>query len=127
VTEQSPPVTPKDLTAINPAPSSGSPASDVVQAPTEVPYDPAPARENVRGTIALLLVWSMVGVIALVALVGVVTAYNCHVKDACTAETTDLKSIRSVIELVLTPLVGLVGAVTGFYFGEKSGNSKPNS
>ena len=126
MTTESPPIKPKDLTAINPSPSSVSSPSDVVQAPTEIPYDPAPARENVRGTIALLLVWTMVGVIALVALVGVVTAYNCHLKDTCTAETTDLKSIRSVIELVLTPLVGLVGAVTGFYFGEKSASGKAN-
>jgi hypothetical protein len=66
----------------------------------------------------------MVAVIVLVMFVGIVTAYNRHLKDACTAETTDLKSIRSVIELILTPLVGLVGAVTGFYFGEKSASGK---
>jgi hypothetical protein len=120
VTTESSSIKPRDLTEINPAPSSAPSASDLVQAPTEEPYNPAPERENVRGTIALLLVWTLVVLIALVVVVGIVTAYNCHLKDACTAETTDLKSIRAVIELVLTPLVGLVGAVTGFYFGEKS-------
>lgn len=122
MTTESPPVKPKDLTEINPAPASVSPPD--IEAPVEEPYDPAPARENVRGTIALLLVWTMVAVIVLVMFVGIVTAYNCRLKDACTAETTDLKSIRSVIELILTPLVGLVGAVTGFYFGEKSASGK---
>ena len=68
-------------------------------------------------------VWSFLFFIPVV-LIGVLTAYNCHVRDACTAETVDLKSMRSVIELVLTPLVGLVGAVTGFYFGEKSASGK---
>jgi hypothetical protein len=117
VTTESLPVKAKDLTEI-PAPSNVS--SPDIEAPVEEPYDPAPARENVRGMIALLLVCTLVAVIGLVMLVGIVTAYNCNPKDACTAETTELKSIRSVIELVLTPLVGLVGAVTGFYFGEKS-------
>jgi hypothetical protein len=124
VTTESPPVKPKDLTEINPAPSTTSPG-DTVKPPTEVPYDPAPDRENVRALIALLLLGSLVAVIILVVLAGIFTAYSCHVKDACTPETADLKSIRAIIELVLTPLIGLVGAVTGFYFG--SGSAKPGS
>ena len=84
------------------------------------PYDPNPARENIRGTIALWLVWTLVGVITIVVLTGLVTMYGCHVKDSCSPETNELKAVRVVIELVLTPLVGLVGAVTGFYFGEKT-------
>lgn len=123
MTTESPPVQPKDLTEINPAPSSFSPD---IEAPVEEPYDPAPARENVRGRIALLLVWTMVVVIGLVVLIGIVTAYNCRLKDACSVDATDLKSMRAVIELVLTPLIGLVGAVTGFYFGEKSSNGRLN-
>lgn len=123
MTTESPPVQPKDLTEINPAASGASPD---IEAPVEEPYDPAHERENVRGKIALLLVWTMVIVIGLVMLVGIVTAYDCHLKDACSPDATDLKSIRSVIELVLTPLIGLVGAVTGFYFGEKSSNDKAN-
>lgn len=124
---ESPPVKPKDLTEINPAPAGVSSPSDVIQSPTEEPYDPAPARENVRGMIALLLVWTLVAVVALVMIVGIVTAYGCHLKESCTPETADLKSIRAVIELVLTPLVGLVGAVTGFYFGEKSASGRASN
>lgn len=119
-----PSVEPKDLTEINPAPARISSPSDVIQAPIEEPYDPAPARENVRGMIALLLVWTLVAVVALVMIVALIIAYGCRLKDSCSPETADLKSIRSVIELVLTPLVGLVGAVTGFYFGEKSASGR---
>lgn len=85
--------------------------------PKEVPYDAAPVRENVRGKIALLLLYTLVG------LIGVITAYNCHLKDACAPETVELKSVRSVVEIVLAPLIGLAGAVTGFYFGEKSASA----
>jgi hypothetical protein len=114
----------QDLNAINP--QSGTPSQqDVVRPPTEVPYDPGQARETVRGTIALLLLWTLVLAIGCVVVTGIVTAYNCHIKDACTPETIELKSVRSVVELVLTPLIGLVGAVTGFYFGEKSANARP--
>lgn len=83
-------------------------------------YDLAPVRESIRGNIALALVWTLVGLIASVLLIGIVTAYGCHTKDSCTTETSELKTIRVVVEIILTPLVGLVGAVTGFYFGEKS-------
>jgi len=91
----------------------------------EKPYDPTADRETIRGTIALALVRALVCVIAAVVLTGLVTAYACHGGSACNAETMDLKSIRAVIEMVLTPLIGLVGAVTGFYFGEKSASSRP--
>jgi hypothetical protein len=118
-----PPKTPKDLSEIGPA-DHRLPA-DIIAQPFEEPYDPGKDRETVRGTIALLLLWTLVLAIGVVVLTGLVTAYNCHTKEACTPETVELKSIRSVVELVLTPLIGLVGAVTGFYFGEKSANAKP--
>jgi hypothetical protein len=69
------------------------------------------------------LVWTLVGVVGIVVLIGLATAVRCGYSGACTAETIELKSVRVIIELILTPLVGLVGAVTGFYFGEKSGKS----
>ncbi|MEH2587373.1 hypothetical protein [Bradyrhizobium sp. AZCC 1721] len=90
----------------------------------EKPYDPTPDRENIRGTIALWLVWTLVGVVAAVVVTGLITIYGCHVANSCTPETNELKAIRVVIELVLTPLVGLVGAVTGFYFGEKTASAR---
>lgn len=100
------------------------PATGNVGHIVEKPYDPAPERETIRGTIAQALVWTLVGVIAVVILTGLVTAVACHAKDACSADAVELKTIRVVVELVLTPLIGLVGAVTGFYFGEKSTASK---
>ena len=115
----------QDLTTLGAATS----ASGTIQPPAvsqfvDKPYDPTPDRENIRGTIALWLVWTLVGVIAIVVLTGLVTLYGCHLKDSCTPETNELKAVRVVIELVLTPLVGLVGAVTGFYFGEKTASGK---
>lgn len=89
------------------------------------PYDPTPDRENIRGTIALWLIWTLVGVITIVVLTGIVTMHGCHLPNSCSPETNELKAVRVVIELVLTPLVGLVGAVTGFYFGEKTAAGKP--
>lgn len=69
----------------------------------EKPFDPSPARENIRGTIALWLVWTLVGVIGLVVATGLITMYGCHAANSCTPETSELKAIRVVIELVLTP------------------------
>lgn len=102
------------------ATTSPATASQIV----EKPYDPTADRETIRGTIALALVWTLVGVIGAVVVTGLVTIYACHSGATCNAETMDLKTIRAVIELVLTPLIGLVGAVTGFYFGEKSAAGK---
>ena len=31
-----------------------------------------------------------------------------------------VEDLRSVLELIISPVIGIVGAVTGFYFGEKS-------
>ena len=115
----------QDLNTLGGATTAGgatppSIASQIV----EKPYDPTADRETIRGTIALALVWTLVGVITAVVLTGFVTMYACHAGSTCNTETMDLKTIRAVIELVLTPLIGLVGAVTGFYFGEKSASGK---
>jgi hypothetical protein len=105
---------------------AGDPATPSTSKFVEKPYDPAPDRENVRGTIALALVSTLVGVIGVVVLAGLLIETACYSKDACTPETIELKTISKMLELILTPLIGLVGAVTGFYFGEKSatGSSK---
>ena len=87
----------------------------------ERPYDPSPARENIRGRIALLLIWTMVVVIGLVTIVAILTTTGCLKEETkCADDAVNLTSLRVLVELILTPLVGLVGAVTGFYFGEKS-------
>lgn len=84
-------------------------------------YDPAQDRETTRGSIALKLVWTLVGVIGGAMLMALVTTGICSWKNACTVETANLSALKVILEVVLTPLIGLVGAVTGFYFGEKSG------
>jgi hypothetical protein len=43
---------------------------------------------------------------------------------ACSTGLLELKPIRSLGEVLLAPLVGLVGAVTGFYYGEKSATER---
>jgi hypothetical protein len=116
---------PRDLTNIGPAGTTGPGAPSVSASQLiEKNYDPTLDRETIRGTIAQALVWTLVVVIGAVVLTGLVTAYGCHARDTCTADTVELKTIRTVIELVLTPLIGLVGAVTGFYFGEKSASAR---
>jgi hypothetical protein len=76
--------------------------------PEEKPYDPAPEREKKRGLIALVLVSALCGIIVLAfAFIFFVPAANVEL-------------LKSVLEIIFAPIVGLVGAVTGFYFGEKS-------
>lgn len=74
--------------------------------PTE-PYDPAPEREKIRGWIALILICLLVAI--------VVAAFI-----SLWSQWASLKDLKGVLEVVLGPIIGLVGAVTGFYFGEKS-------
>lgn len=115
----------QDLTQLNATPAraaiAGAPSTSII----DEPYDPTRDREEARGKIALALVWTLIGVVAFGALVAVITMWNCvGATPACSAETYRLDPIRAVFELLLTPLVGLVGAVTGFYFGEKSGQPR---
>ncbi len=72
-------------------------------------YNPSKDREKIRGTIALILVWALVGVLVF----SVVSSWF-----VMTTENRD--ALVRILEIVLTPLVALVGAVTGFYYGEKS-------
>jgi hypothetical protein len=73
-------------------------------------YDPSRAREWMRGGIAG----------ALLAILAVTVLLPWLVVAKKWLEVDDLESLLSTI---LTPLVGLVGAVTGFYFGERSSSS----
>jgi hypothetical protein len=74
-------------------------------------YDPAQDRERVRGRIAQILVWLLVGIVVVSLGAGVWLGLKTE---------EGIESLKLVLELVLTPIIGLVGAVTGFYFGEKS-------
>jgi hypothetical protein len=114
-----------------PAPVSLSTLGSGASAPATPPpppkeaglYDPTRDREQVRGQVALILTWCLVGVVAVLAVAGLVTSVVCMSGVACTPTTIELKTIGVLATIVLTPLVGLVGAVTGFYFGEKAGRA----
>src|SRR5437899_1306250 len=119
--ETLPPEETRDLTkpgleaTQGPVRQPGSPGFGV----KEETYNLVRARENVRGQIAMWLVWSFVGFVALAGLIGLGTQIGCAWAK-CDDAIIELKTIRALVELILTPLVGLVGAVSGFYFGEKS-------
>ena len=108
------------LTVGAPQGGQGRPA---VAPPTEKRFDPIEAQEGVRGKVALLLVWTLVVVMGCVLLMGLATAYACMGANACSAEAHELKTVSTLVTLIITPLVGLVGAVTGFYFGGKTGSA----
>lgn len=86
----------------------GSASVDGAPAFQTIPYDPAKARESVRGWIALSL-------IALFALVMSASFAFMWVHPDRTRDLHDL------LALLLGPLVALVGAATGYYFGSKAG------
>ncbi len=85
-------------------------ASGELIRPEERPYDPAREREKKRGVIAVTLVSALCGIVAM-AFVYVFVAL-------LTGGSVEL--LKSVLEIIYAPIVGLVGAVTGFYFGERS-------
>jgi len=100
----------------------GAPGTTAAPAtrPTAFLYDPAQDREKVRGQVALVLTWCLVGIVTAMTTAGLATTVWCLHGGDCTDATLELKAIASLATMVLTPLVGLVGAVTGFYFGEKA-------
>lgn len=112
---------PVDLNSVNP---QGEGAQVVLAGSglEEKPFDPVKDREGVRGKIALSLVYCFVGIVIAIVGFGFLTTIACGLV-ACSADISALTSIRVVVELVITPLIGLVGAVSGFYFGEKSANA----
>ncbi len=71
-------------------------------------YDPSADREKLRGKIALSLIWILGFIVA-----SMIIFSFFHPSNATDAE-------KSLLDELLAPVVGLVGAVTGFYFGEKS-------
>ena|SRR5215468_8476239 len=76
-------------------------------APTTAPYDPSRQREHVRAGIAY-------------ALIGLLIAIILFSFGLLLFSTKGFDEVKGMLELVLAPVVGLVGAVTGFYYGEKS-------
>lgn len=94
-----------------PSPSSIDLTSDPVElnepTPKKEPYDPTKDRETARKTIALTLIWTLIGVL--------VAAFACV---AFAMGSPDL--LMKLLTLVFTPLVALVGSAVGFYFGAQT-------
>ena len=60
--------------------------------------------------------------IALV-LVSALWASSCwrsRSSSLCLKKPANIDALKALLEIIFAPIVGLVGAVTGFYFGEKS-------
>jgi hypothetical protein len=71
-------------------------------------FDPRPGQEVARSRIAYLLIGTLVATIA-ASFIGLWFNWMTSAE------------LDAVMKLVFGPLVGLVGAVTGFYYGGKSG------
>lgn len=101
----------------------GNPLAPVPYEIPEKPYDPTKDREKKRGEIALILVFTLVGVVSVSFVVFAIKAFFFGCVE-CTAEQSEfakfVDSLSELLELIFAPLIGLIGAVTGFYFGEKS-------
>jgi hypothetical protein len=100
-----------------PVPPPGSPDNDAaifqesqpiadVGEPTETPYNPARAREWVRGGIACTLVLLLV----LLTLWPVLAIIN---------DWATWKQLRELLTLTYATTAGLVGSAIGFYFGTR--------
>lgn len=92
---------------------TGDPAAGGYTPPKLVPYNPEEDREKKRGTIALILVCLLAGIVAGAFIYVLISLFILK-------SFRDLDSLKTLLEIVFAPVVGLVGSVTGFYFGEKS-------
>ena len=72
--------------------------------PEARPFDPRPARERMRGWIAIMLL----GILTLIVAGAFVTLWF----DLAPRDDLD-----TVLTVVFGPVAALVGAATGFYFG----------
>jgi len=76
----------------------------------KIPWSQDRTRETARGRIALALL----GILGFIIAGAFVTLWaNWGTGD----------EIDSLLTMIFAPVIGLVGAVTGFYFGEKSASS----
>jgi len=69
-------------------------------------------RESIRGKLASWLV----GLLAILVIASVIPIVMPFID-------IDFTKFKDMLSITLTPVIGLVGAVTGFYFGEKSSAS----
>jgi hypothetical protein len=76
--------------------------------------------DETRKQLAYMLLWIMIGVIAVLMLVSLVYSVRCWLNaGTCPAANDALGILASHVSPVFTAMVGLVGSVVGFYFGSK--------
>ena len=85
--------------------SSPSPTINALPLIGEIPYDPRPHRESMRGYVALALL-ALLFVIVLLAFILLFRG--------------DAASAGELVNQFFAPVVALAGTAVGFYFGGKS-------
>ncbi len=89
---------PKDLTVVD---DQGEPTN----APTDQPYNPEKARDELRGKIAG---W-------LIALLGFIVLASFMTLWLTNSKLTD--GVKDILTIVFGPVTALVGSAIGYYFG----------
>jgi hypothetical protein len=112
----------EDLTTETGDLSAGASSASVGTSARVEPYNQVKDQEAVRGKVALLLIYALIGLVFTVCVVSMTGAQACWTYPGhCPGIKDSLESIKLVLDTAMTAVVGLVGAVTGFYFGAKSG------
>lgn len=74
--------------------------------------------------IAFMLLWIMIGVIAIITVMSLGYSLRCAFDGAaCDTGSSALKLLNDSMSPIFTAMIGLVGSVVGFYFGSKQGAS----
>lgn len=120
-------------------PAAGPPSlNDTVNSRSGAPAAAAPTADA-RGTvvglgeptfvgtqrrIAFMLLWIMIGVIAITTVMSLGYSVRCSIDGAaCVTNSAALKLLNDSLSPIFTAMIGLVGSVVGFYFGSKQGGS----
>ena len=90
---------------------AGSASDEASPAYQTVPYDPAKARESIRGWIAL----------SLIAMLGAVLGASLLIIWVHPDRSKDL---HDLLTLIFAPLIALVGSATGYYFGSQASQGR---
>lgn len=76
--------------------------------------------DQTRQMIAIWLLASLFGIIAVEALFSAILGFNCWIYGMCSTRAAPAVAlITNTIQPIFTAMVGLVGSVVGFYFGSQ--------
>jgi hypothetical protein len=87
-----------------------APPSGGLPKPEDKPYNPNRDRENVRSFVAKGLLILLLGTVAV--------SFIC-----LSAGWISKEDLKDLLTIIFGPIITLLGAVTGFYYGEKSNSS----